>query len=180
MLDWVKANGGPLAIVVVGVSIIGFTNYALGMALVGVGLVWFGWTLPAVRRLVPWTLVRKSEKFQLALDAIEDAGAAVTNLIRRRAIKGAEKTGEVVPADDAEWALNRRGDPDFDLRTVRLYYEEGIREQVQDALRTARDLGQSSVEDETAANSVNNLDDLVALRKRIIDVRNGLKSRAGG
>jgi hypothetical protein len=54
MAQWLKANGGPLAIVVVGLGIIGWTSHIVGGALIGIGLIWFVLTVPAARRRFPW------------------------------------------------------------------------------------------------------------------------------
>ena len=39
-MEWVKANGGPLAVVFLGVGIGGFTYPPVGIGLVILGLVW--------------------------------------------------------------------------------------------------------------------------------------------
>jgi len=57
-VSWIKANGGPLAIVVVGLSVAGYTNPLAGWILVGVGFV--AWAVVIGYRRSPWQIVRKS------------------------------------------------------------------------------------------------------------------------
>lgn len=53
MLVWLEANGGPLALVVIGLGLSGYTSRPLGLALIGVGLLWFLLTRPLIARRVP-------------------------------------------------------------------------------------------------------------------------------
>jgi hypothetical protein len=41
MFAWVKANGGPLALVAFGLGLGGFTSRTGGLILIGIGLMWF-------------------------------------------------------------------------------------------------------------------------------------------
>lgn len=50
MRTWLKANGGPLALVVLGLGIGGFTNHTAGVVLIGLGLIAFGLIQPPVAR----------------------------------------------------------------------------------------------------------------------------------
>jgi hypothetical protein len=55
--QWVKANGGPLAIVVVGLGTISI--WPLGAVLIAIGSIWFLATLPFAQKRIPWRVVRK-------------------------------------------------------------------------------------------------------------------------
>ena len=56
---WVKANGGPLSLVVVGLGLLSLSLIA-GLVVAGIGLAWFVLTISPVQRRIPFTVVRKS------------------------------------------------------------------------------------------------------------------------
>src|SRR5213592_1466802 len=58
MGKWLKANGGPLAFVVVGLGLAGFTT-PLAWIIVGVGVLWFLGEQARVLDRIPWRLHRK-------------------------------------------------------------------------------------------------------------------------
>jgi hypothetical protein len=58
MRKWLLANGGPLALVVVGLTVSGRTSVTYGLILVAVGIVW--WAGGLVYPHLPWEIRRKS------------------------------------------------------------------------------------------------------------------------
>jgi hypothetical protein len=58
-VEWIKASGGPLALVVLGLGLAGITTIAGGLAIVGVGLIWWLATKPWKR--LPWEIRRKHQ-----------------------------------------------------------------------------------------------------------------------
>jgi hypothetical protein len=59
MGTWLKANGGPPAIVVVGLGLIGLQP-VVGATIAVIGAIWFALTLKPVQRRIPFTVVRKN------------------------------------------------------------------------------------------------------------------------
>lgn len=57
-MEWLRANGGPLALVVLGVALTGFTTH-YGWILVVAGALW--WIATYVWRRLPWQLQRKPQ-----------------------------------------------------------------------------------------------------------------------
>lgn len=53
MRAWLRANGGPLALVVIGLGVGGITNRWIGLALIGAGLLWFLSEIPFIRSRIP-------------------------------------------------------------------------------------------------------------------------------
>src|SRR4051812_44369101 len=59
--QWTTANGGPLALVFLGLALLAVYK-PLGVALVGIGVVWFVLTLGFVKKLLqkfPYRIVKK-------------------------------------------------------------------------------------------------------------------------
>ena len=54
---WWTANGGPLALVIVGLGVGGFTNRWVGLGLILGGIVW--WLGTHVLKRLPWEVRRK-------------------------------------------------------------------------------------------------------------------------
>ncbi len=52
MKEWLRANGGPPAVALVGLALVGFTT-VYAWVLVGIGLLWFLW------QVSPWEIRRK-------------------------------------------------------------------------------------------------------------------------
>jgi hypothetical protein len=74
MLAWTKANGGPLALAVLGLGVGGFTNRYVGIVLIVVGCVWFVASHIVSRRRGPQEQhVEKSPEVLLGEKALRDA-----------------------------------------------------------------------------------------------------------
>src|SRR3954468_23201011 len=99
MREWLKANGGPLAFVVIGVGLLS-SYFWVGVGLIVIGVV--GWTFTALREHLPFTIVSRERWNESVRREMEYARWFDQDMVRRlltarlgEMFPGKKKGGEV-------------------------------------------------------------------------------------